>query len=297
MKYTDTTINSGLFSFNQIKNANLTNCTFINGVSTDGCIKFNNQDAFSNTYIKQCNFVNCYYPNNYLISLKGHSQIDSSTFYFDDTTKSCGAIDFGDCDFSLTNSEFYNVKTNDGCTIKFEQNKDLPSNSITVSDCIFENSTEISIKIIRSPQFIFSRNTIKNMKKSSKTNLFSSLESIEEKDSFVLDEITFIDNRCDSLYGGGIGLWIANYKEVKFNNCKFINNEAIKSNEQRERPNGDKEYFSGDGGAFQLGYSESTYKVNVIFSYCIFTGNKAVRHVCALSLQNVGSFDINHCTF
>ena len=39
---------------------------------------------------------------------------------------------------------------------------------------------------------------------------------------FILNNVTFSDNKCNSLYGGGTGLKFSNSGKITFNNCKFI---------------------------------------------------------------------------
>lgn len=80
---------------------------------------------------------------------------------------------------------------------------------------------------------------------------FGSISPKNQIDTLIMSNLTFIDNRCNTFYGGGSGLWITDVPTVSFEDCKFINNSALSSGISRgQKPDG-KFYASGDGGAIQ----------------------------------------------
>lgn len=114
--------------------------------------------------------------------------------------------------------------------------------------------------------------------------------------TLLLENITTkLNNRCNSFYGGGSGIWFTDINTIKFSNCKFLNNIALKSPVPRDklpREATEASYYSGDSGGVQFGFSNTIYNVNMIFNNCQFIGNRAVRHGGALALQTVKDVEI-----
>lgn len=252
--------------------------------------------------ILNCTFENCISSTRIVVNYNGTINVDSCTFKFDDANNACGAISLGSKTFTLKNSNF--IKTNCIGAVKFASNgvhKDLP---IVIDNCMFDSclgSNKRCFDVSTYTNNIQFKNTlIQNMPATDRNGYILSFECNNNLETFVFENITFLNNRCSSDYGGGSGIWITDVKNMEFKDCHFIGNTALKDSTPRDKvPLGATEsvYYQGDGGGFQYGFSETIYDINMIFDNCEFRENKAVRHGGALALQTVGTVEIRHCTF
>lgn len=87
-----------------------------------------------------------------------------------------------------------------------------------------------------------------------------------------LNNITFKDNECESLYDGGSGLWFSRTSKLSFSECKFIGNHVVQIINDNSRPikEGDPPYYNGDGGGLQYGYTITNDDVDMEFNICTF---------------------------
>lgn len=112
-----------------------------------------------------------------------------------------------------------------------------------------------------------------------------------------MENITFLNNVCDCLYGG-VGLHLGGIGDLSFVNCNFTNN-SVKQNKELSRAT-DKEdtsYYNGDGGAIQIGYICTMNQFDITFDECEFVNNHAHRHGGALSIQTIKNVNILDCKF
>ena len=172
---------------------------------------------------------------------------------------------------------------------------------VIIDYCIFDSCSSINNNCfdfsISPTSFAFKNSVLKGMKGTGCNNYLGSL-TFNNQFSLVLQNISFIDNSFKSLYGGGIGLMFKGLSQLQFDNCNFVNNEAIQDT-TTSRPNEESKppYFNGDGGAIQLGYICSMRDMKVIFSKCDFERNKAQRHGGAISIQTLNTVELIECTF
>ena len=185
----------------------------------------------------------------------------------------------------------------------FEQNTST-IDPVVIINCTFDNS-ECRNNINRcfllstyTESFTFTNITIQNMIERGNTGYSGVININNALDTFVIDNLKLINNSCNSDYCGGSGLWIVKTNKILFNNCSFINNAVLKSpNSRTIKPVGQTEYFSGDGGGIQYGFTTSLSNHDIIFNECLFRQNKAVRHGGAIALQMIQAVEIFNCTF
>lgn len=103
-----------------------------------------------------------------------------------------------------------------------------------------------------------------------------------------MNNVSFINNVCSSVYGGGVGIMFSNIdKRLHFKGCKFNSNIAKQDMSARRPGQPSKgDYYNGDGGGIQLGYTCEMNDMEVIFEGCTFIGNKAERHGGFIKLLN-----------
>lgn len=75
-------------------------------------------------------------------------------------------------------------------------------------------------------------NIIQNNRGTGCDNYFGLIDGIENVITISMKIISFINNTCDSLYGGGIGLIFKRIQQLTFDDCSFINNKAIQNTDK-----------------------------------------------------------------
>lgn len=163
-------------------------------------------------------------------------------------------------------------------------------------DCKGDTSRCFSISLIKNLGLTFENNIIQKMQATGSNGYFGSI-TFNKIANFDMKNIKFIENQCNSLYGGGSGLLISGTEKITFTGCEFTSNSALQIAEPRPKPENSTDYFNGDGGGIQFGYSTDYYNVDIEFNQCSFKGNKAFRHGGAVALQTVKTVTITYCTF
>ena len=300
VEYLDESKTSGAIKFNKPTTARIIDSNF-SKCKTNGipCIELLGDTSGESTlYMTRCELNNCNRsPNGYSIFINnGLSEIDSVTISFDTSSNSNGGIDFGNIGFSLRNSKIIRTKAEGG--IKFSQ-ANGKTNPVLIDKCIFDECENVNKRCfdlaVKTSAFTFSNNVIQNMIARGNSGYFGVI-SLTNANNFVLDNFTLINNECNSDYGGGSGLWITGTSKITFERCNFINNVALKSPSARKQSPG-FDYFSGDGGGIQYGFTASISNVDMIFNNCVFRENKAVRHGGAIAIQTKKTVEINSCIF
>ena len=296
---------SGILEMDTIK---ISECEFIGNKCENGHCIYIEEENIENVSVEisSSTFVNngldSSDSNSYNIRLtKCISLIDDITISFEDSSRGFGGIDFGKKGFTFRNSKL--IRTRGKAGILFSQLTTL-NDPITIENCIFDNceSTNNNNRCMSitayTTSITFDNNTIQNMQEQGNSG-YSVVFTLKTKVStFIINEMNFLDNRCNSDYGGGSGLWITGTDKIEFNNCEFINNIALKSpNKRNQYPTGYNEYFTGDGGGIQYGFSQSISNVDLTFEGCLFRQNKAVRHGGAIAIQTQKTVEIIRCTF
>lgn len=251
-------------------------------------------------------FLNCLYKNciseNYVIKVtKGNVEMESCTFTYDNNEVSCGSIDSGEQGLKVSYSNF--IRTKSEGAIKVAQKHDAEE-AISIVNTVFDDCVGTNTRCFQicfyTTDFTFRNNVFQNLKESGNNGYFLRLDCNFVLSATVFENITFQNNRCNSDYGGGSGIWITNTPTIQFSNCHFINNVAMRSPNGRDKyPTEpiERVYYSGDGGAIQYGFSDTIYNVTMEFVGCVFRNNGAVRHGGALALQTVRDVIISGCTF
>lgn len=181
-----------------------------------------------------------------------------------------------------------------------QKENDRFSNTVAINGCTFDDwngqDNKCFYLLIETFTISFKNCVIQNMKEGS-TEGYIGVFNTKELTQLVLENISFINNRCDSLYGGWIGIKFIELGSLLFRECKFINNYAI-TNKSASRPSlGNKEYFNGDGGALQLGSICGMNDMQVHFMDCTFKGKRANKHGGAISIQTYDMVYIEYCIF
>lgn len=112
-----------------------------------------------------------------------------------------------------------------------------------------------------------------------------------------LSNWTFQNNVCKSLYGGGIGVTFSGIECLVFDGCSFIENKARQDKSKSRSFINGTNYYNGDGGGIQLGYSCSFCDFDVRFEFCNFSYNEADRHGGAIALKTLRTVSIVNCSF
>lgn len=303
--YADRTKSSGILivkpkkcQYVKISNNDFTNCYTDDMYS----MEINTENDDSEITIQNCKFENCYSSIYIVANYKGTINVDSCTFKFDDANNACGALSLGSKTFTLKNSNF--IKTNAIGAVKFASNGVYDTLPIVIDNCMFDSCLGHNKRCFDVSTYTnniqFKNTLIQNMPATDRNGYILSFGCNYFLETFVFENITFLNNRCSSDYGGGSGIWVTDVENIEFKNCHFIGNTALKDSTPRDKvPLGATEsvYYQGDGGGFQYGFSNTIYDVNMFFDNCEFRENKAVRHGGALALQTVGTVEIRRCTF
>lgn len=308
VEFTDLTKSSGIleikgnFNVATISDSQFTNCWY----NQANNINFEAESETSTISISKCQFHNCKSSGYDIGNLNAALEVDSCTFSHDGNEEkfSCGAIT---CNtkgaFTVKNSNF--IKTYAIGAISFTQissnNNDVP---VLIDNCMFDNCMGENTRCINlfllTTDFKFQNTLIQNMKETDNSGYVLGINGNFILETLSFNNITFQNNRCNSEYGGGSGIWLPDIKNLEFTNCHWINNFALKSPKPRDKTPAeatDVDYYSGDGGAVQYGFSDAIFDCNMYFNKCEFKGNQAVRHGGALALQTVGEVTITECTF
>ncbi|KAK8844362.1 hypothetical protein M9Y10_024577 [Tritrichomonas musculus] len=271
-----------------------------NKVTTASYIELGSTNDNSKLLVSKNTFTNCK-ANGFVIQVSAKQpEIENCEFVFDanDARTACGAIQSTGKGFSCKFCTFTKTFARGAITVT---QTDAQTDPVTVSNCIFDDCGGDNIRCFSfttyTTSFTFSNNVVQNMKATGGSGYFGQFMPNRKVNTLVLKNITFKDNACNSQYGGGTGLWIVKLNEVSFEDCKFINNLVTSSNRDTTPTGMTERYKSGDGGAFQYGFTNTVYEINLKFENCLFSRNKAVRHGGALALQTVGTVVINKCTF
>lgn len=299
VQYSDKTKACGALNLNVPRtlsfiNSNFTNCATSSATS----VTLSGQTESSTTTIKKCNFIDCKASQFTIIVTKGTAEVEDCSITFSNNQQACGCIKLQTKGLSCKYSKF--ARGNSKGALTYDQTTSYKE-TLLVTNCIFEecaggNTRCFNIKG-NTGDITFSHNIIQKMKNSGNSGYFGLIDFYSMIDNFVFENTTFLDNLCDSEYGGGSGLWVTKTAKITFNNCKFINNAALKSPSPRGKYPPEGKYYTGDGGGIQYGYSDSLYKIDMIFTSCTFKRNKAVRHGGAIALQTVQKVEIIGCIF
>lgn len=174
-------------------------------------------------------------------------------------------------------------------------------NTVTVKYCVFDDCASLNIKcfdiLVNTRYFTFNNNVDQNNKGNGYDNYFRSIDCNDEIVTFEISNLTFINNTCKSLYGGGSGLQLKRIQQITFDECVFINNMAQQDTSMSRPTKGSSQYFNGDGGGLQIGYFCTFNEENILFQDCKFINNSAHRHGGAIAIQNIGLVKITRCLF
>lgn len=197
---------------------------------------------------------------------------------------------------NIESNSFYDVKNGPSLYIT----ESSTSTIITIDTCVFDsckgNDNKCFYLLTETQQLNFQNCVLQNLVGTGVNSYFGTFD-VKDQRPYYLINISFINNVCDSLYGGGSGIKFIEFGSLFITDCKFINNTA-KQNKSASRPskNG-KDYYNGDGGAIQLGYFCKIYDMDVQFSECIFKNNRAQRHGGAIAAQIYHGLSITKCSF
>ena len=297
-------MNGGAIYINIKHDITITKCTFIgNNAAKGGSIyiqpDFNGFSEQSNINILECTFqTNGAADLTSIYIAEGSTKtlnVDSCTF-----TNDIGSvfIDNYNNKVKINNDNFVNTK--DRSALIISQTKDL-NNEILIDYCTFDSCLAPTNKcfdfVISTLTFTFRNSVVKNMIGTGENSYFGSF-SHSSKNSIYLQNITFVDNIGNSLYGGGAAFEFIGISQLNLVKCNFTNNKANQNRDaSRPKQENQKDYYNGDGGAIQLGYSCQMNDMNVLFSECIFINNKASRHGGALAIQTHTIVTIEECIF
>lgn len=305
VEYLDESKTSGAIIFYNPEVVTITNSDFIKCMTaTTSTLGFDEGTTKTTCTITITNsgFMNCLHNNNgYTISIPNClSDFDNVTVSFDSSSKSNGGINFGNKGFSLRNSKIIRTKHADG-GIKFIQS-DSNTNSITISNCIFDNCENENQRCFQinkqaSTTITFENNIIRNMIERGRSGYFGIINGNNRASTITITNLTLANNSCNSDYGGGSGLWIQNVGKLIFDRCNFINNTALSTTTSRIQRPSNKNYYPGDGGGIQYGFTASIYDIELHFTECLFRDNKATRHGGAIAVQMNNNVEIRECIF
>ena len=287
------------------------NCTFIQATrkmrNSGANVFYCSRDYTINVNFESCLFENCGLSSSEIIiqieNQNSFLKMDNCTFQF--TQNSCKTIKAACSRATICDCKF--IKSG---PIIIEQKDDDPSstaasNNIAITQCTFD-SCSISDYNYKAIQMIFTTissitfeyNVISNIKTTENDDYSIFIDGNNKIEQLELKNITFINNSCSCLYGGGIGMIVHNINNLLFTCCDFINNEARKNGNRNvdiDIPGGD--YYNGDGGAIQIGFYCLTNNASLTFNSCTFNKNKAARHGGALAIQTLSTVEINFCLF
>lgn len=255
-------------------------------------------------------FNNCG-KKGYLVVCRGYG-IDfyENIINFDELSQSCGYVEilgtYSNSIYKIHDNSFHDCNPPANGVLHFKATNEN-SMELIIKNNIFErlNGTNtfsaFNIQTLPSVKTTFHNNIIQNNSPRYKKYLcgFDFQGKYVNSHEFIIKNISFINNTCNSPFGGGIGFWAQN-KEVNanannlftfiFEDCLFENNYAQYSGIDRQAPN-------GRGGAVQIGHTESMTAISPSFIGCRFLQNRADNEGGALSLSVIGKVTIQDCMF
>ncbi|OHT14544.1 hypothetical protein TRFO_15083 [Tritrichomonas foetus] len=232
--------------------------------------------------------------DNKFIFNKGGDQVSSSIEINSTSSRKCT--------FNIFNNLFHRSKMAFIYTAleKGSYTPELIIESNTFEDCYAINPCCFEINTYHLFEFNFNKIIKQNPGNQYHLGAIYFHANLINQETFTLSNNYFGENLCNSDYGGGTGLFICNKDEptnsyplftLRFEHCIFYKNGARFSyNDKRGRDN-------GKGGAFQIGFTESTSNINIEMDNCTFTDNHADKDGGALSIETIGTVKIMNCVF
>ncbi|KAK8892681.1 hypothetical protein M9Y10_029921 [Tritrichomonas musculus] len=199
---------------------------------------------------------------------------------------------------NIEQNHFYKCNKNTALRI----NCNSENHELTINKCTFESCNGTDPKcfkiILNWLNFKFENNVIKNNRGTGCSDYIGSIECMDQMNSLEIVNNSFVNNVCESLYGGGIGIKISGIEYLSFIGCTFDNNTA-KQNKETSRPiqRSKSPYYNGDGGCIQIGYVCMFNNFFISFDKCYFKNNKAERHGGAIAIQTIWDVNITNCVF
>ena len=201
-----------------LSKANIQDCEFISCTAAEGGTAIYVESA-SKTTINNCQFTDCKSKSTdsqYTIKIvSGTAYFDTCVISFDDNSNAFGGIDLGNQEFNLQNCMF--IKTRSSGSILFEQSETNSAVSsivnCTFEECAGETSRCFSLSFSQSSDLTFKDVVVRKMVESGPNGYFGSI-SFKNKANFDINNLTFTENKCNSLYGGGSGLLISGTEKI-----------------------------------------------------------------------------------
>lgn len=280
-----------------ILTVNFTDCRFDNDQfehHLTNSVKFDYKN-FSDEH--KASFKRCSFTNNDGYAILSNN-INGFEFINCDVSNSNGGLKLELVKYlQIINSQFRNIDNNP--VIEFDDENMVSSDeNLFINNCVFDQCNGgdeyILFSTTLSSVFSFKNNVIRGLITDSYK--YIALVISNGVDNFEIDNITFQDNKCNYLYGGGSSFLFKGMKKLYITNCKFINNFAMQD-DTNNRPSISDPYCNGDGGALQIGYDVKYSSMDVTFNGCLFERNQAFRHGGALAIQTLGAVEINNCNF
>ena len=284
----------------------LRNCSFNNARSRTvdgGNVFFCGVDFTIEVYFISCQFHNCGSSKDFaIISIqnpKSKINLYNCSFIYDSSDSSsialsskCMSAYFDECQFNNTR----------GITISRTGITDPSEFAVTSSvfdSCGSDTMNYLNLALGQPSLITFENNVISNIVRNEGQKFTLYMTADRNIQELQLTNVSFINNSCCSLFGGGVGLYIEKTISILFFDCKFINNKAGSDNSNRNSMLSeiDPNYRAGDGGGVQLGFLRNLKESAIKFEQCEFRDNKAIRHGGALAIQTTSTVEIINCTF
>ena len=284
----------------------LRNCTFNNSRSrtnSGGNVLYCNTEFSIEVYFISCNFQNCGNSKDCaIIDIQNrNSKINlyKCDFIFDNSDVSSMAIKSNCIAANIDNCKF--IKT---CGISISRSTISDASQLSITKCSFdycgsETMNFLDLSLGQPSSIVFENINISNMIRNEGQKFTMYLKADSNIQEMELRNISFTDNSCFSLFGGGVGICIEKVNTLSFYDCTFIRNKAGSDDSNRNDMLNDIEpnYHAGDGGGIQIGFLRNLKESAVKFERCLFKDNKAIRHGGALAIQTTSTVEIIGCTF
>ena len=284
----------------------LRNCTFNNSRSrtnSGGNVLYCNTEFSIEVYFISCNFQNCGNSKDCAIIdiQNSNSKINlyKCDFIFDNSDVSSMAIKSNCIAANIDNCKF--IKT---CGISISRSTISDASQLSITKCSFdycgsETMNFLDLSLGQPSSIVFENINISNMIRNEGQKFTMYLKADSNIQEMELRNISFTDNSCFSLFGGGVGICIEKVNTLSFYDCTFIRNKAGSDDSNRNDMLSDIEpnYHAGDGGGIQIGFLRNLKESAVKFEQCLFKNNKAIRHGGALAIQTTSTVEIIGCTF
>lgn len=295
-KYEDMTFSSSIV-INQEQSGYFTGCTFKN------CQKNQSVDSTVQQYVITVHSNQFYF--------------DNCRIEFDDVSNAMGAICIDSrCNITITNSFFTkcnykgagsddpNVNTQ-SAGIYYEpiDQSSKATEKLVMQDVVFDGIAGVNARCFKITidynTMTCDRITIQNLPTGGHSGAFYFTETTRPNYEFT--NWKFIKITSNALLSGGCSLWIAQKEKkndinVNFRSCYWEGNKA-EGSVDHDSAHGRPDLHNGQGGAFQFGFSESNYYMNLLFENCNFIRNVAQREGGALAIHTTGIVTIDKCTF